>query len=84
MVTGDDPLPDCCLMIRRHTQGRQVKEVIHLETVDIQNDNLAEFCGQRESGRWLARCELRRQTDWGLNSGSVIYIQVNLDKSYNF
>lgn len=35
MVIGDDLPPDCCPMMRRHTQGWQVKEVIHLETVDI-------------------------------------------------
>lgn len=61
-----------------------MKETICLETVDIQTDRLTELCGQRESGTWLGRCDLRRQTDRDFNSGSMVYICVNLDESQNF
>lgn len=57
-----------------------MRQIICLEAVDNQTDSLTELCGQRESGKRLGRGELRRQTDWDLNSGSV-YIYVNLDES---
>ena len=63
---------------------RQVEKVVCLETVDIQSDSLRGICGQRESGRWLERWELGRQTDLDFNSGTIIYICVNLDKAHCF
>lgn len=63
---------DCYETKGKCTWVKQGEEGVCLETVDIQSDSLRGVCGQRESGRWLERCELARQTDLDLNSGAIV------------
>lgn len=84
MDTCDDPPLDRYLTKGMCPWVRQVEKVICLETVDIQSDVLGRICGQRESGRWLERWELGRQTNFDFSSGTIIYICVNLDKAHCF